>query len=112
MDMDRERKLIKAAGFLLADTIKRDLRAMLEVSRFVGSDMACELQDKRMAIRSFGELGDIMDHNVLGKSEDMHRIMTYGIPESGDEAAVQLACDVLNAAHDEVDAWIKAGGLR
>ena len=56
-------------------------------------------------IQSYSDLHDYYDANTLG---DIDRIPNYG---EGDEN-VQKTMDFLNAAQNEVDRWIKSGGLR
>jgi hypothetical protein len=72
---------------------------------------------QRGTITSFGDLHDYMDANMLppqaewllGRPLVVQDDDADQFHEDGD--GQQLAVDVLNAAQDEVDAWIKEGKL-
>lgn len=104
----------------LADTIKTDLRHMLECSVYDKDLVITELRCRAESIKDFGELHDVLDANILGETDKVWSVMEDVGPPPADylpgisreDAAVQYQCDVVNAAQDEVDRWIKLGGLR
>lgn len=53
------------------------------------------------SVGSFSELHDYVDANEYG-----------GFCEGGYDVSDQATLDFVNACQDEVDAWLKAGGLR
>lgn len=113
-----EREDVRAQGLLIAETIKAELLSMLDEE----DEIAMEFRSAvgRGDIKDFKSLHFIMDANMLGNSAsvfgleitpvDADRIQANAQMTS-DEAVTQTRMDVLNAAQDEVDRWIKAGGL-
>jgi hypothetical protein len=98
----------------LAKTIMDDLEALLSAnisSEQSNADIAEALKQNVDKVTCFSDLHDYMDANTLGESEEIWGELTDGIGPEGDEAKVQLACDVLNEAQDIVDKWIKQGAL-
>lgn len=62
-------------------------------------------------VASFSELHDYVDANCLGGTEVMYDALAPdGCDDATGQAARDAMCDLMNPAHNEVDAWIKAGG--
>lgn len=78
-----------------------------------------KLADSLRHARTFSELHDYMDANMLGETDKVHEmVVDQDLTEEYvsrfrhyDEARVQHGCDVLNEAQDAVDAWMFQGGL-
>lgn len=94
-------------GYELAGTIKLNLAALEP--------------GIKVNVREWGDLGAYLDQNTLGGtekvwaevnniSEQNWRNVNRGAI-SEDEALVQTRCDVVNIAQQEVDNWIRTGGL-
>lgn len=71
-------------------------------------------------VKGFSDLHEFMDANMLGDYEsildlDVDARVAVDIQSNSnmteDEALVQTRFDILEAAHSEVDRWIKEGGL-
>lgn len=110
--MDTPMRTTKAQH--LAQTIMDHLEALLFTSNSYeqpGAGVAEALKVNVDQITSFGDLHDYMDANTLGESEEVWEELTDDIGPEGDEAKVQLACDILNEAQAIVDVWIKQGSL-
>jgi len=106
------KKLVRLAGFLLAETIKSDLRGIMENPEMGTLHIGLNRAIKDGEVNSFTDLHEIMDANTLGESEKVLEVMHADIPPEGDEAKVQLGLDVLNEAQAMVDMWIRNGGLK
>lgn len=89
---------------LLAESIKRDIRE-LSAREVAEGNIGGGIRNAG----SFQALHNHIDANTLGNTEEVWESLTKDIPPEGDEAAVQHACDVVNAAQTIVDEWLKAG---
>lgn len=112
-------------GYELAGTIKHELRKIKGYN--VADDKTAGWERKLWYAMSIGQvtswehLGEYCDPNCLGDSEFMFsyinvisthnwaRVDSNELTE--DEALVQTRCDVINIAQQEVDKWLRWGGL-
>lgn len=114
---------IQTKGKEVAETIKRDLKALLDHKFNRGNRIQRRFREglKAGKVNSFSDLHDYMDANVLGdyelvlgmeiSEEDAVAIQTNDriTPQ---EAIMQTKYDILNQAQNITDAWIKEGGLK
>lgn len=61
--------------------------------------------------KSFSELHDYVDANCLGGTESLWDALPVLPNGEVDEPSRDALLDVMNAAMDDVDAWIKGGAL-
>jgi hypothetical protein len=111
---------LKRRAALHAEAVKADLVAMMSMPmsliKFLGCDISHKLQEavKLGNIQSFGDLGDVMDHNMLGDGDNVLGELTTLLNPNNedDDLKRQAVLDVFNDAFEIVDLWIKADGLK
>lgn len=109
---------LELVGDRVASSIKEELLAL---KRTPGVEATWRFRRGLIkgAVTSFSDLHDFMDANVLGDYEsvldlDVDPSVALSIQSNDNmtdaEAVVQTRLDILQAAQDEVDRWIKEGG--
>jgi hypothetical protein len=111
--MEKTKKLVRLAGTLLGITMANELKEMLaaDPEGFPAAE-ALQRRVRDGSLKSFEDLHEVMDANMLGETETVLTVMHADIPPEGDDAKVQLGLDVMNEAIGQVDRWIRDGGLR
>ena len=111
---ERAERLQAALAKSIAESIKYELRMIVLHGAQHEYSGVRRLVRQRASVTSFGDLHDYLDANMLPPQSEWlldEPLVKQAEEDAGNYDGQQLAVDVLNAAQDEVDGWIKDGGL-
>ena len=111
---EKAKRLEAALAKSIAESIKYELRSIILCGERAGESGCRRLVRQRRSVTSFGDLHDYLDANMLPPQAEWllgEPLMKQEEEEAGNYDGQQLAVDILNMAQNEVDTWIKNGGL-